>query len=597
MLMVRAVVETAREYAVDAGPELPPVRSALDLLLRVERVRPDVVVDLLEHPGTGIWAVRVLDRLRGGARTPGASHAGLPLWVELGYLHCLAAAAAVRSGTEGTIRLPVREGGVALPTLGRVLLPATEPDVEVRTHSVATLRIPRTGAGPAALTVGERELDLPADPARVSGTWHPVRKAAWGPEENGPSLVLEDCDPYRDFRVRTLPSSSVPLDRVQAGRWQQLLREAGELLYARHPTTAQLLAAVLRVLVPLPTTPRFRTASASYSESVGSALISLPQDAVELAVTMVHEARHSALNALWHQLPLCEEDTPDTEGPLFFAPWRGDPRPLPGVLHGAYAFSGVTEFWRVERRALSGRAADLAHFEYVVWRTAVSEALATLRSSSGLTEAGLQFVEGMAVELENRPEEHVPGWPLALARAEVADVRAVWRARHTHPDPGQVRALGEAWLRGADPRTAPVVRSRVRPDPRAGSPDGRGELRRVRLAEPEALPARARAESDASGRPAALVDADVALLHGEPDHALRRYLDVLAAQPQLPSAWAGLGLALLDAGERTAAHAVLRRPEVVRAVHRQARERCGRSPDPVEVADWVGRTPVVCEET
>ncbi|MGW1209993.1 aKG-HExxH-type peptide beta-hydroxylase [Streptomyces sp. NPDC002499] len=596
MLMVRAVTETARERGVDAGPALPPLRTALDLLLRVERHRPDVVVDLLEHPGTGIWAVRVLERLREGDRSPDEGDSELPLWAELGYLHCLAAAAALRSGTEGTIRLPVREDCVALPTLGRIRLPATtDCDEGARTPTVATLRIPRAGSGPAVLATGERRLSLPADPGRASGNWQPVHRAAWDPERNALSVVLEDCDPYRDFRTRTLPSARVSLNRDHARRWQQLLRTAGQLLSARHPQAVELLTTALRVVVPLPPTPRFRTASASYSEAFGSALISLPPDPVELAVTMVHEARHSVLNGLLHQLPLCDEDLPGAEVPLFYAPWRGDPRPLSGVLHGAYAFAGVTEFWRVERRALSGPAADLAHFEYAVWHSAVGEALATLHAAAGLTEAGRQFVERMAEAADDWPYEPVPGWPGKLARAEGADLRAVWRARHTRPDPGQVRALTEAWRSGADPRTAPGVHSRLRPDPQAGSPDARGELRRVQLAEPDALPTRARALGEATGRPSDLVAADVALLRGEADRAVRGYLEVLAAHPELPSAWAGLGLALSDADEPVAAHALLRRPEVVRAVHRQAAERYGRSPDPVDMADWVGRNRSVCD--
>ncbi|MFD8395116.1 HEXXH motif domain-containing protein [Streptomyces sp. NPDC059680] len=592
------MAETARESAMGLGAALPPVQAALDLLLRVERIRPDVVADLLEHPGTGIWAVRVLERLRGGDKIPGEDQGGAPLWMELGYLHCLAAAAALRSGTEGTIRLPVREGGVALPTLGRIRVPAaTARDGEVPAHTVATLRILRAGAGPAVLTIGRSRVSLPADPSRASDDWQPVRRTAWGQGKNAPSLVLEDCDPYRDFRARALPSSSVSLSPEQAERWQQLLSEAETLLGARHPRAAELLASALRVLVPLPPEPRFRTASASYNEAVGSAMISLPPDAVELAVTMVHEARHSVLNGLLHQLPLCEEDASGSESPLFYAPWRSDPRPLSGVLHGAYAFAGVTEFWRVERRALSGAAADLAHFEYAVWRTAVGETLVILRSSSGLTEAGRQFVERMAEEVEGRPDEPVPWWPRHLARAEVADLRAIWRARHTLPDPGQVRALTEAWLHGADPRTAPGVRSRLLPDPRAGSPDARGELRRLRLAAPETLLARARAVSDDASRPRALAAADVALLRGEPDRAVSGYVKTLVAYPELPSAWAGLGLALAESGEPAAAQALLCRPEVVRAVHRQAHEWCGRSPDPVEVADWIGRNPAVRDES
>lgn len=590
MLMLRAVADTARDGAADLRSPLLPMRHALGVLVRVEQIRPDVVRDMLEHPGTGIWAVRVLDRLA-AERGPGpAAAAAPPLWVELGYLHSLAATALLRSGLEGTIRVPVRDGAVALPTLGRVRLAAPVVGTEDDRYGWATLHLPPPGGGPTLLTAADRTVAVPPDLSTRQEPWLPLRVIPLASEgRRVPTrLVLEDSDPYRDFRADARNPPSRYLTDREAGRWRMLVSEAFDILTTRHPHTAALVTAALRVLVPLPEAPRFRIASASHNEAFGSAVIALPPDARDLAVTMVHEARHSILNGLLHQLPLLA-DTAAAE-PRHYAQWRTDPRPLSGLLHGAYAFAGVAEFWRTERHAVRGPQADLAHFEFAVWSRGVLAALDTLCVSPGLTPLGRQFVTCLADESRPWADEAVPARAHAWALDETADLKAVWRARHLRPPRGAVDSWADCWLSGADPKTAPAIRSRLRPDPNAGSPDVRGEFRRILLADPGLLPARVR-ETDASRRPPAMTAADIHLLHGDPARAAQGYIRVLAAAPGLPSAWAGLGLAAEQLGEPSAARALLRHPEAVRALHGNLAETTRRAPDPLALADWVGRVP------
>ncbi|MDB1088320.1 HEXXH motif domain-containing protein [Streptomyces sp. ACA25] len=592
LLMLRAVMEAAGEGT--AAP-LPPLRAAMELLSRAEQVRPDVVAGILDHAGTGVWAVRVLERL-GGDGVPGrATETKVPLWEELGYLHTLAATAALRAGVAGTTLLPVRDGGITLPTLGRIRLPpALLRAVAGGGAAVAGLRLSSAGAGPAVVTAGDRHLCLPSDLRRAGSGWQPLRSVSWHVSERAVPVALEDLDPYRDFRS---PGRQPPaLTSPEADRWAGLLREAGALLRGRHPRAAGMLSGVLRSVVPLPAAPRFRTASASFSEAYGSALVSLPRDAVELAVTLLHEARHSALNGLDHQLPLCRDSTPEHGPLLLYAPWRGDPRPPSGLLHGTYAFAGIAEFWRTERQTLTGAEAELAHFEFAAAGAAVREALRTLLTGDALTSPGRRFVDRLAAETAGWPDEAVPARPLALARSAAADLRAVWRARHTRPHhPGRVRELADEWLRGTDPRTVAGVSSRLRSPVRFASPDPRDELRRVLLAEPEALTAHAHGALYSARRHPALVSADLALLSGALGRAARGYRSTLLERPGSAAAWAGLGLALGGNGDRAAAGALLQRPEVVRAVWQQAAGRSSRPPDPVTVADWIGRIPGMCE--
>lgn len=591
LLMFRAIAAAEPEAAVDDSP-LPPVAEAFDVLAQAERFCPEAVLAVLSHPPVGVWTVSALRHLQDGGT---AGHRP-PLWHLLGYAHALAGAAALRSGLPGVLRVPATAGTVTLPTVGHAVFPDRPAGFDV-----ALLHV--TGRETATLSLGEqRVLIRPGDDRPRAGTapsravWLPPRRLAWSAgTAPAPDLLLEDTDPYRDFRSPHAERAPLPDD--EADRWRELFRDAADVLLRRHPHAARMVSLMLRAVVPLPAMPRFRTASASYSEAVGSALISLPPDGVDLAVTLVHEARHSALNGLDHQVRLVEPPEPGQREALFYAPWRMDARPLWGILHGAYAFTGVAEFWRAERAALSGPAADLAHFEYAVLRDALTEVLTALPARQGITEWGRRFVRHLVEQTAPWRHDSVPDEPISLARTELADLAATWRMRHLAADPPACARLAERWLNGAAAEEAAAPRSVMRDSPLFHWPEPRGELRRVLLAEgPSAL----RAAPGPGARPLpydrdpALLAVDRLLVAGEAADARHAYGKLLAEDPDRPAAWVGLGLALEADGQDPASRALLRRPEVVRAVALSVRARTGCAPDPEGLSRWLGRVPGLC---
>lgn len=66
--------------------------------------------------------------------------------------------------------------------------------------------------------------------------------------------------------------------------------------------------------------------------------------ATQLVEVLVHEVQHSKLHAL---VDVVDRTTRDTGS--VYAPWRGDPRGLIGLLHRIYAFTAVVEFWHLQR--------------------------------------------------------------------------------------------------------------------------------------------------------------------------------------------------------------------------------------------------------
>jgi hypothetical protein len=314
--------------------------------------------------------------------------------------------------------------------------------------------------------------------------------------------------------------------------------------------------------------------SATTGEAFGSATIALPGDAAALAATLVHEFQHLQLYALLHVTSLHRDD-PSLR---FYTLWRDDPRPIGGVMQGVYAFFGVTAFWRAFARSHPNDRRAL--FELAYWRGGVSRTLNSLRHDPKLTDAGRRFVNGIAEELGQWLNERVPEDIAELAGAAADDHYAGWRLRYLRPAPEAVVALVDAWVSGVD---CPI------PQPPEPTPDGsarnkkwagaRTALLRLRLAEPEQ-------NASATSVPGA-TEADFAYVSGDLDEAERGYRRQLDQDPDNDAAWVGLGLVLAKQGHTLAANAMLRCPELLRAVWQKIGSRPDGVPAPDEVAGWI----------
>jgi hypothetical protein len=82
--------------------------------------------------------------------------------------------------------------------------------------------------------------------------------------------------------------------------------------------------------------------------------------------------------------------------------------------------------------------------------------------------------------------------------------------------------------------------------------------------------------------------ADFAYASSQFATAATHYRAQLAVDPDRPTALIGLGLALSTYGPEPAARALLRCPELVRAVHRGLRSTARHVPTPEQVASWIG---------
>jgi HEXXH motif-containing protein len=554
-LLLRALMEESAKTPELIGP-LPPLDTAWELLARVEGRSPKAFDRLLTHPYTGSWAGYTTRLLRNGADGIG------PLWMHLGHVHALAAAAAIRAHLDFETAVPVWEGNAMLPSLGMARLTAS---------SAFSLAVVRGEHGRYTVTNDDSLVRLP-DPLDTDSTnWWSIRRVRTRVGSHRFSLRLDDLDPYRGL-YEPVPPQRLPGTEINT--WHHLIDEACRLIAEHLPDFAESMPVGLNTLVPKPPV-LFRNRSASTGEAFGSAVVGRPTDGASLASTLIHEFQHIVLGGVLHLTRLYDDDPRER----IYVPWRDDPRPLSGAFQGVYAFFGVAAFWR----ALADTSSRLAAFEFAHWREQSWRTLQVLRRDATLTDAGRRFLDGIAERLGPWQGEPVPKDIAELATAAGLDHRAGWRVRHLRPSPLAVAELADAWLAGRPRPTAIVDATDLPPTP---VPDGAWSRARVDLVLLGLTDVNiAETWQTVPGATAT----EFAYASGKFTDAARGYRAELAMDPDRPTSLVGLGLALSACGPDPAARALLHRPELVRAVHRRLRGTARHEPTPESVASWLGQ--------
>ncbi|MFL6119481.1 aKG-HExxH-type peptide beta-hydroxylase [Actinophytocola sp.] len=550
-LLISALVDATTDDHDTAGSSVN-AEEAWQILVTADECAPDVVEDVLMRPSVGVWLVRAV------RRSHGVDLDGPPLWVEVGFLGSLAAAVAMRAELSCAVDVPVVAGVVTLPTIGQIRLPD-------HVTSVVTLSVTSTGVALHARS-GDRPCDLP----QVLGApeFVPVHRHEVVRRGTRMTVELDDATPYRLFAA---PEPPQPLEPEELTRWRRDIDGAWDVLTRWHPRSAAELSAGLTTLTPM--TPPGKLVAASASAAFGGALLSAAGSPIALAATLVHELQHSKLNALLDLVLLCERDN----SALGYAPWREDPRPLTGLLHGIYAFVSTVEFWHVQR----GCAPDKrrATFSFIRTHRQVRLVVDDLRADPGLTGPGRALVESVARRLTRcAVDDDVPAEMTGAVDTSIVDHRARWRLRHVRPDDADVDAALAAWRA----RTAmPAVRQKydvIEPDRRAVVQSDRGRLLTMKVVDPVRF-------GDVVDRPDDLRPGDAAFAAGRHDEAIATYVERLLSTPLDADAWLGLALASRAKGDG-GADAFLRAPEVALGVQ----ERLGSTmdDDPLEFVRRLG---------
>ena len=377
--------------------------AGYELLAEVQRQDPAAAAEVTGYPSVGAWALHVIrssDAPAAGtasADTAPAASATLP-GVRPSGLAAIAAAAAIRAGLDAEIEVPVLGAGVLLPSLGTAEAVGGTAVVAAKEAEV------RSGN----LRVRVR----PGEPG-----WRELRRATVGPL----SVLVDDLDPFR----MPVPDGG-PAERLTQSQTTGLRDTLRAAWPALSPASAAEVAAIVRVIVPY-RAPESGHTSTSSPQVFGTVAMSRQPDRYTCAETLVHETQHLKLCAVLDLVTLTRPD----DGQRYYAPWRPDPRPASGLLQGAYAFLGVSGFWREQREtAPEPEVRQRGQAEFARWREGVATAADTLLLSGQLTSSGETFVETMAGVLDEWLREPVPDGTLAVARRKNERHLVQWRANN-----------------------------------------------------------------------------------------------------------------------------------------------------------------------
>lgn len=552
-LRLRALVDRLEANPTAVGVQVD-IAACWAALAEAEARDPDATADILMYPSVGVWLARALHHhARPDVVTP---------WPELGYLHAIAAAAAVRTGVPRTVRVPVWHGVVSLPTVGHMIVPGSFPIGAVDVISAGIDSHIRVDPVTSIALDGSDE------------TFVPVQHHVSTSHDLTLRVRLDHHDPYHGFGA---PRQPTELSDVDLADWRKLVDEAWHVLTRDHRAYAREIATALRLLVPIE--PGSGAVGASSPSAFGGIRLSATESATEFAEALVHEMQHSKLNAVLELVKLTDGDLTER----YLAPWRDDPRPLTGVLHGLYAFTCGVEFWLAEADVAS--ESEQVRFEIAFRRTQVRRALRVLGDDPHLTNAGRALVDAVSTRLAVCEQTPVPDHLSTVVTAMVDDHQALWRLWHVRPDQEVVDALAAAWCADRPPPTW-VDRTRVSAEGTRRLPANRRNLLHVKAVDRELFTSLTRGQESLPG---STPYADTAFCTGDAEAAAVAYRRRLTSEPDDIQAWVGLGLALRAQGEDAAP--LLDRPELTVAVHRRIRALAGRAPDPSALVAWL--TPAI----
>jgi uncharacterized protein len=353
--LVTSLYQTASSHAAVSDTARADLRAAWAVLAAVEAEHPEALIQVLDYPFVRSWAVRCLGQLQALASERAEIRAAA-LGADLGYLGALAAAAAIRAGVLAEVSVPVMDGGVPLPTLGRLSLGPGQGGL-----TSARLTIDRDVV---QFQAGEDRWRL-ATSAMIRGDIYPLpasdkhQVAQWQVARvlraSGVSVLFEDDDPNRDCYG---PGAAPRLSSDRLSEWQRTFADAWTEIETCYPSYAPAITAGLTVLVPLASDPGPDGIGSADRHAFGAVGVLRAADPAVVARLIVAAFQRAKLDAILDLFDL-------------FDPHGPDARPIAELLAQAYVELAVGE------------------------NDAATEAIEKLSGGTALTSVGHRFVAEM----------------------------------------------------------------------------------------------------------------------------------------------------------------------------------------------------------
>jgi len=479
------------------------------------------------------------------------------------------AAVAIRCDAPCNVDAYVHQDQLVLPSLGSLQLPTR------MTH----INLSRTSDGKVLIRdkAGEFEMELPSDLSQSTADWQPVRMLHAEAEGQTVRVALDDLHYNRSVFAENFTGR---LSEQTVARWQQQFRGAWEILLRHVPETALAAAGVLRAIIPYktPAYGMFTVSNSTHYRAIGS---SIPDKPVNFAKEILHETSHNILDRLHDLVQFTDLMRFDQ---TCWSPWRRDPRPIGGHIHGMYAHSVLASFSRV----MAGHATteeDRQHFtiDFARWRKKVKAAASILMrvvNVEGLDPASNNFVGCLLPKILELQSDVVDERIENFASDEVTDHYTAWRLANLQVAPAEICKLVDIFMswEASDPAHSSLNIAQ-KPDltaqPIHVPPKNRDSFfAKHRLFDMyQNDPDMFRAISEDPKLLAAfkgVVPADVALVNGDHKEALRGYESLIRQHPEVPHYWPAFLTTLLyfvPHKENRALGVLLGRPDILQPVY------------------------------
>lgn len=162
-----------------------------------------------------------------------------------------------------------------------------------------------------------------------------------------PKVHTQGCNIRLQYSLFNLPAIKYGKALLAPGNQfqhqnQDKLEQAIDLLEKYQPDVFNQFCQFLRVIAVKPFEDDSDFYNVSHSDLPGAFIVTLSEARFELVENLIHEFHHNRLFFL-EEYGAFLEDSEDEAS--FYSPWRQDPRPLYGILHAAYVYTPVCEYW------------------------------------------------------------------------------------------------------------------------------------------------------------------------------------------------------------------------------------------------------------
>jgi hypothetical protein len=210
----------------------------------------------------------------------------------------------------------------------------------------------------------------------------------------GPNLGL--LDPAS--AAESLPAS------YDVTRYRAMMAEALDLIRSADPDLYEEIESIIGWYVPVRTNDIKIHRSFTVERMPGVIFLSEALNSTLLAEAIVHEFYHAVLHVLTETQDVFGQVDPEQR---FYSPWRDDARPLSGLFHALYVFSGVFVFYsRVTSSAQHVKHHDVAYKRVGKLHRQLQLGLAQIPMDS-LAPAGSRIIERIGELLRRYPRVEV----------------------------------------------------------------------------------------------------------------------------------------------------------------------------------------------